>query len=210
MTAYAAATATATSYGVILDAATPGDSDKPAKPTTAAYRDILSQLWLLEPVPGWLPARNFLARLAQAPKHHLADPALAARLLGATESSLLDGTVVGPAIPRKGTLLGGLFESLIALNLRVYAQAAEATVHHLRTRNGDHEIDFIIERDDHRVVAIEVKLSATVNDSDTTHLHWLRSQLGTDLIDSIIVTTGSHAYRRPDGIAVVPAALLGP
>ncbi|MGB6163088.1 MAG: DUF4143 domain-containing protein [Pseudonocardiaceae bacterium] len=61
-----------------------------------------------------------------------------------------------------------LFESLIALNLRVYAQANEATVHHLRTRNGDHEIDFIIERDDHKIVALEVKLSSTVDDSTPT------------------------------------------
>ncbi|MGH3832106.1 MAG: DUF4143 domain-containing protein [Pseudonocardiaceae bacterium] len=186
LTAYAAATATTTSYSTILDAATPGDADKPAKTTTIAYRDVLSQIWLLEPVPGWLPTRNLFTRLAQAPKHHLADPALAARLLGA------------------------LFESLIALNLRVYAQANEATVHHLRTRNGDHEIDFIIERDDHKIVALEVELSSTVEDSDVIHLHWLRKHLGPDILDAAVITTGAYAYRRGDGIAVIPAALLAP
>lgn len=210
LTAYAAATATTTSYNAILDAATPGDTDKPAKTTTAAYRDVLSQLWLLEPLPGWLPTRNPFTRLAQAPKHHLADPALAARLLGATETSLLTGHPTGPAIPRDGTLLGALFESLIALNLRVYAQANEATVHHLRTRNGDHEIDFIIERDDHKIVALEVKLSSTVDDSDVTHLHWLRNHLGPTILDTAVITTGTYAYRRSDGIAVIPAALLAP
>ncbi|MGH3722079.1 MAG: ATP-binding protein [Pseudonocardiaceae bacterium] len=210
LTAYAAATATTTSYNTILDAATPGDADKPAKTTTIAYRDVLSQIWLLEPVPGWLPTRNLFARLAQAPKHHLADPALAARLLGATETSLLSGHPTGPAIPRDGTLLGALFESLIALNLRVYAQANEATVHHLRTRNGDHEIDFIIERDDHKIVALEVKLSSTVDDSDVIHLHWLRNHLGPDLLDTAVIITGTYAYRRDDGIAVIPAALLAP
>jgi predicted AAA+ superfamily ATPase len=59
---------------------------------------------------------------------------------------------------------------LIVLNLRVYAQSHEATLHHLRIRNGDHEIDFIIERDDHKIVAMEVKLNATVNDSDVAYL----------------------------------------
>ncbi|MGH3976750.1 MAG: DUF4143 domain-containing protein, partial [Pseudonocardiaceae bacterium] len=147
-------------------------------------------------------------RLARAPKHHLADPALAARLLGATETSLLAGHPTGPAIPRDGTLLGALFESLIALSLRGYAQANEATLHHLRTRNGDHEIDFIIERDDHKIVAIEVKLSAAVSDSDVIHLHWLRNHLGPDILDAAVITTGSYAYRRRDGIAVIPAALL--
>jgi len=210
LTAYAAATGTAAAYAVILDAATAGDGDKPAKTTTMAYRDVLNQIWLLDPVPGWLPSRSHLSRLAQAPKHHLADPALAARLLGVGAGSLLSGSQHGPAIPRDGTLLGALFESLIALNLRVYAQASEASVHHLRTRNGDHEVDFIIERDDRRVVALEVKLSTTVTDSDVTHLRWLRDAIGDDLIDAAVITTGRYAYRRADGIAVIPAALLGP
>lgn len=210
LTAYAAVTATTTLYNAILDAATPGDGDKPAKTTTAAYRDVLAQIWLLEPLPGWLPTRNPLGRLMQVPKHHLADPALAARLLGASEAALLAGDPLGPVIPRNGTLLGALFESLVALDLRVYAQANEASVHHLRTRNGDHEIDMILERDDHKIVAIEVKLGATVDDVDVKHLHWLRNNLGPDLLDAAVITTGAHAYRRADGIAVIPAALLGP
>ena len=210
LTAYAAATATTTLYNAILDAATPGAGNKPAKTTTTAYRDVLAQIWLLDPLPGWLPTRNPFGRLMQAPKHHLADPALAARLLGASEAALLAGDPVGPAIPRNGTLLGALFESLVALDLRVYAQANEASVHHLRTRNGDHEIDMIIERDDHKIVAIEVKLGATIDDADVKHLLWLRNRLGPDLLDAAVVTTGAHAYRRADGIAVVPAALLGP
>jgi hypothetical protein len=53
-----------------------------------AYRDVLSRIWLLDPVPGWLPSRSYLSRLAKAPKHHLADPALAARLLGVSAGSL--------------------------------------------------------------------------------------------------------------------------
>ena len=83
-------------------------------------------------------------------------------------------------------------------------------MHHLRTRNGDHEVDLIVERADHRVVALEVKLAASVEDRDVAHLHWLARQLGTDLLDAVVVTTGEHAYRRADGIAVVPLALLGP
>lgn len=206
---YAAATATTASYNAILAASTPGESDKPAKTTTIAYRDVLTQLWVLDPVPGWVPTRNHFTRLAQSPKHHLADPALAARLLGASASSLLAGDSAGPRLPRDGTLLGALFESLVALNLRVYAQASEASVHHLRTSRGDHEVDFIVERDDHRIVAVEVKLSTSVDDRDVSHLHWLGRELGDDLLDAVVVTTGRHAYRRRDGIAVVPAALLG-
>ena len=171
---------------------------------------MLSQIWLLDPVPGWLPVRNQFSRLAQAPKHQLADPALAARLLGASSQSLLTGKQVGPAISRDGTLPGRLFKSLVALSLRVYAQAEEAEVYHLRTQNGDREVDFIIERDDHRVVALEVKFAANVSDPDVVHLQWLRRETGVDLIDAAVVYAGRHAYRRADGIAVIPAALLAP
>ena len=67
-----------------------------------------------------------------------------------------------------------------------------------------------MERDDRRVVAVEVKLSGAVDDRDVRHLLWLRDRLGNDLLDAVVVTTGPQAYRRPDGVAVVPAALLGP
>src|SRR5262249_31033858 len=99
LAAYASATANTASYNVIIDAAPPGDGDKPAKTTTIAYRDVLSQLWLLDPVPGWSPNRNAFTRLGAAPKHHLADPALAARLLGADVEALLADSVTLPAVP---------------------------------------------------------------------------------------------------------------
>ncbi len=211
LTAYAAATATTTSYNAIMAAATPGDAVKPAKTTTIGYRDVLSQLWLLDPVPGWSPTRNHFSRLVVAPKHHLADPAFAARLLGADADALLDGTAAAGALrARDGVLLGRLFESLVTLGVQVLAEAAEATVRHLRTGNGDHEVDLIVERADHRVVAIEVKLGTTVRDADVRHLHWLRERIGDDLLDVVVINTGAEAYRRPDGVAVVPACLLGP
>ncbi|MGH3567688.1 MAG: DUF4143 domain-containing protein [Pseudonocardia sp.] len=136
--------------------------------------------------------------------------ALAAWLLGADVGALLDAAPLGPTLPRDGPLLGTLFESLVTLGVRVQAQAAEARVRHQRTKGGEGEIDLIVERADHRVVAIEVKLGATVKDRDVRHLHRLASLLGPDLLDAVVVTTGSVAYRRRDGIPVVPAALLGP
>ncbi len=79
---------------------------------------------------------------------------------------------------------------------------------HLRTRGGEHEIDLIIERRDGRIVALEVKLSATVDDADTRHLKWLADRIGPDLLDAAVITTGNEAYRRADGIGVIPAGLL--
>jgi len=210
LTAYAAATATTTSLDKIRNAATGGEGQTPTKVTVAAYREVLERLWIVDPVPGWLPTRNYLARMTQAPKHHLADPGLAARLLGVDEGALLTGATAPLIVPRDGTLLGQLFESLVTLSVKVYAQAAEAGVRHLRTKEGRQEIDLIVERADQRVIAIEVKLGATVTDADVKHLLWLQERLGKELLDAVVVTTGTEAYRRRDGVAVVPAALLGP
>jgi predicted AAA+ superfamily ATPase len=208
MTAYAAASSTTASFEKIRDAATGGEGEKPAKTTAQPYRDVLERLWVLDPVPAWM-TRNRIRRLSSPPKHQLADPALAARLLGLDADALLSGRDIGPPIPRDGSLLGALFDSLCALSLRVYAQASEARVFHLRTSGGEHEVDLIIERGDGRILAVELKLARDPGDDDVRHLKWLAGNLGDDLLDAIVVTTGAEAYRRPDGIAVVPAALIG-
>jgi predicted AAA+ superfamily ATPase len=210
MSAYAAATATTASFERIRDAATPGVGQPPAKTTVGPYRDVLERLFILDEIPGWQPSRNPIARLALSPKHQLADPALAATLLGATAEGLLDGEAPGPAMPRDGTLLGTLFEALVTQSVRVYAQAAEATVGHLRLRGGHREVDLIVDRGDGRVVAIEVKLSAAPRNDSVRHLNWLQETIGDDLLDRVLITSGAEAYRRADGVAVVPAALLGP
>ncbi|MEX0985182.1 MAG: DUF4143 domain-containing protein [Actinomycetota bacterium] len=210
MAAYAAATATTTSFEKIRDAATGGDERKPTRSAIAPYRDVLERLFIIDPVPGWKPSRGHIAELALPPKHHLADPALAARLVGASARSLLTGGSSGPKIPRDGTLLGALFESLVTLSVRVYAQAAEARVAHFRTHRGDHETDLIVERGDGGVVAIEVKLGVTPGADAIRHLTWLSEKLGDELLDRVVITTGADAYRRNDGIGIVPAALLGP
>ena len=219
MAAFAAATATTTSLEKIRNAASAGAEEIPAKTTVIAYRNVLEQLWILDQVPGWVPTKNHLRRLTQAPKHHLVDPALAARFLGVDTGALLGGIPAGARLvtipptdapPRDGTLLGQMFEALVTQSVRVYAQACEARVYHCRTYDGRREVDLIIETGDHRVVALEVKASAEVTDADVSHLLWLREQLGTSLTDMVVITTGRHAYRRQDGVAVVPAVLLGP
>lgn len=209
MAAYAAATATTASFEKIRDAATSDRGETPARTTTQPYRDVLERLWILDPVDAWVPTRNRLRRLAFPPKHHLADPALASRLLGVEADTLLRGRPAGPTVPRDGTLLGALFESLATLCVRVYAQSAQARTSHLRTWGGEHEVDLIVERGQ-SIVAFEVKLGGAATDRDVRHLLWLQNELGDALTDAVVLTTGKTAYRRPDGIAVVPAALLGP
>ncbi len=202
LAAYAAASSTTTAYSRLLDATTGGDAHQPAKTTTISYRDHLTALWLLDPVPGWTPASNALRRVQQAPKHQLADPALAARLLDLSGEALLG--------PSGAHMAGPLFESLATLGIRVCAQAAEASVSHLRLTGGDREVDLVVQGIDGQVLGVEVKLSGQVSDADVRHLKWLREQLPDRVVDLVVVTTGQVAYRRSDGVAVVSLGLLGP
>ena len=83
------------------------------------------------------------------PKRHFADPSLAAAVLGATPSWLLDGPET----------LGLLFESLVVRDLRVDAAANRAEVYHCRSSYGD-ELDAVVERRDGSWLTVEVKLGA--------------------------------------------------
>lgn len=211
LAAYAAATATDASYSRILDAATPGEDDKPVRQTVAGYREQLTRIFVLDPIPAWIPSFSPLHRLTHSPKHHLVDPALAARLVGVAKDALLRGE--GERLVARSdtnTWLGALFESLVAQSVRVYAQACDAQVGHLRTRDNTREIDLIVEAADRTVVAIEVKLSGTIGDKDVRHLNWLRERLGDRVVERIVIHAGQYAYRRPDDVAVIPLALLAP
>lgn len=215
LTAYAAATATSTSLEKLRNVATAGDGGAPAKVTAMRYRDALERLFIYDPVPAWKPGGTALSRLGEAPKLHLVDPGLSAHLLGVDESALMDGATppLVDAVPtvRDGGLFGALFESLVAQSMRTSAQANDVAHHYLRTHGGEHEIDGVLVRRDHRCLVYEVKLAGAVHDDDVRHLRWLQDHLGAQILDAVVIHTGPEAYRRrADGIGVVPAALLVP
>ena len=112
MRAYAAATGTTASWEKIRQAATTATDARPAKTTTLPYIELLSGLRILDPVRAWSPANNHLGVLSQSPRHYLADPALAARLVRRSATRLLGGDAPESVQPRDGGFLGGLFENL--------------------------------------------------------------------------------------------------
>ncbi|MDP9800227.1 putative AAA+ superfamily ATPase [Arcanobacterium wilhelmae] len=203
LAAYAAATSTTASYTKILTAALPAEGEQPSKSTALNYRDLLAKMWILDPLPAWMPTHAPFTRLSKAPKHHLADPGIAAYLMGVSED-ILTSTDAGTQ-----EIFGQLFESLLLLTLRGAAPLAEAHEYHFRTPNGEHEVDVILERFDGKCIAFEAKSSAEVTANDVKHLNWLEEKLGDRLLDKVLVYTGPSAYRRPDGVAVVPLAMLG-
>jgi predicted AAA+ superfamily ATPase len=210
--AYAAAISTDAGYTEILDASTAGESNKPAAKTTIAYREALQNLWLLSELDPWIDGEDFFHGLKRSSKHYLADPAFAAYLLGLDEKILL-GAKNWPARAERfdekyGSILGRLFEALVYLCLNTYASVNNAKLFFVRTHKGDREIDFVIEKEG-QVIACEVKFTPEATTDSGKHLKWFKEKTGSACVDAMIITTGGVAYRRSDGIAVVPLALLG-
>ena len=210
--AYAAAISTDAGYTEILDASTAGVGDKPAVKTTIAYREALENLWLLDELTPWIEGEDYFSGLKRSSKHYLADPAFAAYLLG-LDGKVLTGANGWPTRAERfdskyGSILGRLFESLVHLSLSTYAGVNNAKLFFVKTHRGEREVDFILQKDS-KVIACEVKFSPLVAPSDGKHLRWFANKVGNECCDVMIITAGAAAYRRNDGIAVVPAALLG-
>lgn len=174
---------------------------EPAPDTAAHLHGFARRLFLVEDQPAWSPRLRSRRAVLQAPKRHLCDVGLAAALLGARGGDLLGD----PAT------LGHLFESLAVHDLRVYAQAMRARgVFHHRDSKGREEIDVVVEDARGAWVGCEVKLSHEQVESAARNL--IRVAAGVERPPSalVVVIPGGPAYRRADGVCVVPLACLGP
>lgn len=181
-----------------------GGADGPLKDDTVRnYLAALEALMIVEDQPAWAPHLRSKHRLRNAPKRHFVDPSLAVAALRATPEHLLQDL----------NLFGFMFESLVVRDLRVYAQAVDARVSHYRD-SGGLEVDAIVEAGDGRWLALEVKLGqGQVDEAAANLLRFVErvdtAKCGSPALLGVIVATG-YAYRRKDGVAVIPIGALGP
>lgn len=178
-----------------------------SRDTATTWRDAWIRAMVLDPLPAWRPERG-PARLTTSPRHFLADPALAARVCGIGPT--LASTTSPGLTPVAGTWASALFLGLAALSVRVYAAAHSWPVAHVRTKRSSRDIPFIVDVGSGAIVPIAVTTSPVPSDRDVADLAWLAASPGVDVVDSVILTPGSRAWRREDGVLVLPLALLGP
>ena len=106
-------------------------------------------------------------------------------------------------------VLGQLFESLVYQSIATYADINEAHLSHLRLRGGEKEIDFIVQKED-TIIAIEVKSKAKIEGKDVANLHWFEQKVNKEYdVVKLVINAGPYAYKRSDGVIVVPLALFG-
>lgn len=169
--------------------------------TVATYLGAFRRLHLLDDMEPFSPFLRSPARIKQASKRHLCDPSLAASLLGATPKMLL----------RDLRTFGFLFEALAERDLRVYADALGAGLYHYQDY-ADREIDAVIQFPDGAWSAFEVKLGMAQVDEAAAKLVDLASAFSKNPPRSLAVVVGlaGAAYRRPDGVYVLPLTALRP
>ncbi len=180
-------------------------SDEPvAEATLHAYLNVLERLFLIEDQGAWSSQLRSRARLLKTPKRHLADPSLAVAALGASVERLLSTEI---------EWTGFLFESQVVHDLRVYADPHRAEVRYHGDSAGV-EIDAVVERDDGRWVAFEVKLGQNWVDQAAASLLRARSTLTESVAQRcgglVVVTPDAPTHRRDDGVIVTSPAALGP
>ncbi len=178
-----------------------GDEDTISEKTIASYVNALRRIFVVEDLPAWNPAMRSKTALRTSPKRHFTDPSIATAVLRATSDSLLTDF----------NTFGLLFESLCIRDLRVYAQAADGEVFHYRDRNGL-EADAIVHLKDGRWGAIEVKMGAKEIEKAAENLKALKNRINLDKMREpsflMVLTATELAYRRADGVHIVPIGCL--
>lgn len=168
-----------------------------ARDSVREYLDSLQRIFITTPQQAWRAHLRSPAPLREAPKHHLADPALAVAALHASERELLDDL----------EFFGQLFESQVVHDLRYLART---DIYHGRSADGL-EVDAVLDIAG-RTVLVEVKLGSvpSIIDSAAANLQRFAQRYVKSLDPLLVVVTGSGlSYTRPDGVHVVAFGNLG-
>ena len=183
---------------------------RPQKREVSQHLEYLVQLYLIDELPGWVPASRSPNRMRTKPKRYFADPSLAVAALGLNNQSLLEDFQT----------LGLAFENLCMRDLQVYASSLDAAGSHsvrYYRDDSDLEIDAVIELADGTWGAFEIKLSEAKVEQGARSLLRMRDKLLGDKMGrtkppaflAVLTGIGEIAYKRPDGVYVVPIRALG-
>ncbi len=171
--------------------------------TVAAYLDIFKRLFLVENQQPFVTKIRSSVRIKQAEKRHFTDPSLACAALGLTQEMLINDLET----------FGFLFEALCERDLRIYAESFGAGLYHYQDYR-NREIDAVIEMEDSSWAAFEIKLGANQIDAAAESLIAIRDEIAAEeggippKILCVICGLSSAAYKRPDGVYVVPITCL--
>jgi len=171
--------------------------------TVASYINALKRIFVIEDVEAWNPNLRSKTAIRTSDTRYFSDPSIATASLGIGPADLISDL----------NTFGLIFESLCMRDLRIYADSLNGSVYHFRDKNGL-ECDAVIHLRDGRYGLIEIKLGGEnlINQGVSTLLT-LAEKIDTDKMKSpsflmVLTAVGDYAYRREDGVLVVPVDCL--
>lgn len=169
--------------------------------TLNSYLNVLQKLYVVEDVKAWQPSLRSKTAIRTASKRQFVDPSIASAVLRVDSEGLL----------KDFETFGLLFESLCTRDLRVYAQASDGDIFHYRDKT-ELESDLIIKLHDGRWAAVEVKLGNSYVDEAAKNLIKLKEKIDESKMRKpsflMVITGGQAAYKRDDGVLVIPIGCL--
>jgi predicted AAA+ superfamily ATPase len=169
--------------------------------TIDQYINALRKLFIIDDLPAWSPRLRSKTAIRKTAKRHFFEPAIAAAALSATAKRLFGDFKT----------FGLLFEALCIRDLRVYADSLDGSVYHYRDASG-REVDAIIQLNDGRWGAVEIKMGAGLIEDAANNLLKFKNNIDTAIMQEpsflMVLTATESAFQMDNGVWVVPLGCL--
>ena len=203
MRSYARHQGAAVNYGVICEDMKVNDNSSLNDDTVASYVKALKRIFVIEDMPAWNPNLRSKTAVRTSDTRYFTDPSIGVAALGIGPKDFL--------VDMK--TFGLFFETMAVRDLRVFAEALDGTLYHYRDKNGL-ECDTVLHRRNGTYGLIEIKLGGeTLVEEGAKNLLALSGLIDTSRMRRpsfmmVLTGTGAYAYRRKDGVYVVPIGCL--
>ncbi len=203
MRSYARNQGAQTAYTVIRDDIVANDSESLTEDTVYAYTNALRKIFVIEDMPAWNPNLRSKTAIRTSDTRYFIDPSIATASLGLGPEELIKDL----------NTMGLFFETMCVRDLRVYAESIDGQVYHYRDKSGL-ECDTVIHLRNGSFGLIEIKLGGDkLIEEGAETLKAFRDKIDTTKMKTpsflmVVTGTGRYAYRREDGVYVVPIGCL--
>lgn len=171
--------------------------------TVASYLNALRKIFVVEDMPAWNPNLRSKTAIRSSDTRYYIDPSIAVAALGIGPNDLINDLKT----------FGFLFETLCIRDLRVFADSLNGMVYHYRDKDGQ-ECDAVVHLRNGKYGLIEIKLGGDkLIEEGAKSLKAMEAKIDTDKMRApsflmVLTGIGDYAYRRQDGVYVVPIGCL--
>lgn len=179
------------------------DEESMSQETVATYLNALRKIFVVEDMPAWNPNLRSKTAIRSSDTRYYVDPSIAVAALGIGPNDLINDL----------NTFGFIFETLCVRDLRVFADVLDGQVYHYRDKDGQ-ECDAVIHLRNGQYGLIEIKLGGDkLIEEGAQSLKKMESKIDTDKMKApsflmVLTGVGGYAYRRKDGVCVVPIGCL--